>query len=104
VPSVKSLNQIPRIHDIQHNDTQLEGLICETRHKVHSANKTHHVKTECHILFIVMLNVIMLYVVTLSVVAQFHPFLLKQRKSDKRTSLLWTNYSGKKFCCIDPCW
>jgi hypothetical protein len=51
----------------------------------------HHVKTERRILFIVMLNVIMLYVVMMSVVAPFHPCLLKQRKSYKRTSLLWMN-------------
>ncbi len=55
---------IKRRHDIQHNDTQLNDI----QHKWHSTE--HYVQgrfAECHDLFIVMLNAIMLSVVMLNV-------------------------------------
>jgi hypothetical protein len=53
--------------DNQHNDTQHKGLICDTRDTRHLAEQICHY-SECHILFIVSLNVVMLSIVILSIV------------------------------------
>ncbi len=65
-------------NDIQHNDTQHKGIICDTRHKWHSAwmalsimaldTECHY--AECHDLFFIILNDSMLSVIILNVVAQ----------------------------------
>ncbi len=59
-------------NDMQHNDTEHIRLTCDTQHKWHKAKATLSITIccnsaqyhdECHVLFIVMLNVIILIVV-----------------------------------------
>jgi hypothetical protein len=63
-------------NDIQHNDTQYERPTGDTQHQRHSAEQHSessaimYCHAECHILYIVMLNVIMLSVIRLNVVIQ----------------------------------
>ncbi len=40
-------SQFVRCNDIQHNDTQHKGLICDTQHKWHSALMTLSIITLC---------------------------------------------------------
>ncbi len=58
-------------HNIQHNDAQHKGLICDTQHN-NTLLESHYAEclyAECDLLFIVLLNVIILSVVMLIVVA-----------------------------------
>jgi hypothetical protein len=70
------------LNDIQHNDTQHKGFICDTQHKQHSAQMTLRITTmciechysnglhaECRVSFAVMLDVIMLSVVMVSLIS-----------------------------------
>jgi hypothetical protein len=91
--NIEGLYETLSISDSRDNDTQHQGpynkgLMCDTQHKWHSANKMLSITMLCHnaefrVLFIAMLNVIvlsmsavmlkivMLSVIRLSVVAPF---------------------------------
>jgi hypothetical protein len=56
-------------NDLQHNDTRLRGLICESAHQHTASNAIMVIVIMlCRFLFIVLLNVVMLGVVILGVV------------------------------------
>jgi hypothetical protein len=65
-----------RHNDIQHNDTQRIGIICDIQHNNTGITKLcyyaecGYTESECLVLFIVMLNLIMASVVILNVVRQ----------------------------------
>jgi hypothetical protein len=58
-----------QLNDIQHDDTQHAGVVCDTQHNftLHFAESRY---AECHNFFLFMLTVIMLSVVKLRVFMQ----------------------------------
>ncbi len=80
-------------NDIQHNDTHHKWVICDTQHKVHNITTLCHYD-ECHVLFIikqnfVMLSFLMLNVVMQSVVGPYSILYALQFYRTKTNRCLW---------------
>ncbi len=81
-------------NDIQHNDTQQNGFICDTQHTHTQHNSIGCHYAECHDFFIVMLSVVTLNVILLSVMVPGAPLQGKPLALPTNIRLGWENLPG----------